>query len=231
MTFLRILQQPKFIQSLKLYIRKVVERRKYKYYKSIEFCPFWNFFKCIETEDYRYILKLDNYEDLPNTLNTYSKEFGELSYQYQDASDTIKSQLNRRKVQNTQEIRLKMLILTNCITLLSITTDKNAIDFITYHYPKTKDMTGNKMLEYLISQFKGLKTLYNNKVSELERGKSDNVKIDMYEILNALEQYKGYNINPHELTVKKFIALRNNFEKWAIHKQNEAAKIVGNGKR
>ena len=51
-----------------------------KYYRTIEDLPIWNFVKINETNDVRYMLKLDDYYDLPKNkidvdllIDTYSK--------------------------------------------------------------------------------------------------------------------------------------------------------------
>lgn len=204
---------------MKQFIRLKLEVRNYKPYKSIEFCPFWNFFKVLETKDARYILKLKDYEKLPVTLNTWENEFNELSYQYSDAYDTIKSQLQRAKTQKLQEIRLKMCILSNCITILSIQYDTELLEIVSTYYPKVVGMAREQAINYLVSQFKGLKTQYNLK--SFEPYQHESKEIDMYEIINAIEQYKGYGLDPHTLTVKKFIAMQKNFEKWAAAKQQQ----------
>ena len=60
------------MNSLKNIIQQYACNFKYKkvdFYKSIDFLPIFNFFKVIETNDYRYILKLKDYEKLPKRIN------------------------------------------------------------------------------------------------------------------------------------------------------------------
>ena len=65
-----------------MFIRQ--RRKKYKTYTDIDSLPVWNYNKVKETNEYRYLLKLDDYSELPEFDFDLSKIWEDINFQIID---------------------------------------------------------------------------------------------------------------------------------------------------
>jgi len=186
-------------------------KRTYRVYTSIDFCPVWNFFKALD--DSRYILILKDYNKLPKYHPT--KEFNELLVQYQEAMNDGHAFALNQLYRNTLDIRKKYFILSNSFTVLCYKKDENVLKIIRDLGYEFNPETWKESLISLGRNVQGLGKKLQLKTVELQsKLQKETKKVDIYQVLNNLEQYKGMKLDLMRLSVKEFCVISKAYEKW-----------------
>ena len=111
-----------------------------KYYKHIDFLPMFNYVYVNKTGDLRWLLKLENYDELPEINQDLTDELSKLwdEYQFQiidvfGLSDVEEITLERQKE------------LTILVNEYMITDDKSLVGFIKKKQKELKTLKANKV--------------------------------------------------------------------------------------
>jgi len=187
------------------------------YYKSLKMIPIFNFFEVIESEDIRYSIILDNYNDLPEITEKQQEEltenFKNLTSDYSDYNENNKIIENQFSIVNLYNRKNKV----------------NAILFLLYNYKY--DDKYNLDSEYLESTLKGMgykleystvdefyKAIdkintkgidYKIKVKEVEiKNLTSGEKQSYREAVVLFEELLSINIDIYKKTIVDFIAYR-----------------------
>lgn len=184
---------------------KFVKSWDYKYYKSIDFLPLYNFFKVIETKDYRYLLKLKDYETLPETKHELESVWLDIQTQYSKADDSNYQIINFTQSKGLQKLQVEYLMYWNLYNLMIIAPDRK----------ETKEMIKraglkDETVKTIEKKLKALKNRIEIKKKDFETKESK--PIDFYQIIDELSDIKHRTINPFETTVRQYIAIRKNIK-------------------
>ena len=204
---------------MKLYIinlwLRFVKIWDYKYYKSIDFLPLFNFFKVIETGDYRYLLKLKDYEILPKTKHDLKLVWLDIQTQYSKADDSNYQIINFTQSKSMQKLQIDFLMIWNLYNLMVVAPDNKET-------LKLKKLAGleNESLKGIEKKLKGLRNKIEIKKKDLE--KEESKPIDYCEIIDQIEDIKGRSIDPFKTTVRQYIAIRKNIKNG--NRQNNAKR-------
>jgi len=204
---------------MKLYIinlwLRFVKIWDYKYYKSIDFLPLFNFFKVIETGDYRYLLKLKDYEILPKTKHDLKLVWLDIQTQYSKADDSNYQIINFTQSKSMQKLQIDFLMIWNLYNLMVVAPDNKET-------LKLKKLAGleNESLKGIEKKLKGLRNKIEIKKKDLE--KEESKPIDYCEIIDQIEDIKGRAIDPFKTTVRQYIAIRKNIKNG--NRQNNAKR-------
>lgn len=211
---------------IKLFIKNLwqwLERKlAFKYYKSIDFLVLFNFFKIIETNDYRYLLKLSDYETLPDISNKLERKLKgvwlDIQNQYSKADDSNYQVINFTQSKSLQKMQMEYLMLWDLHTLMTIDTEGKEIK-------KRLKQAGLEKATIKTLE-KKLKSLRNNikiKCKDLEK-KETTKPIDYNQIIDEIEDIKGRSLDIMKVTVKQYIAIRKNIKRKNGKRQNNSKR-------
>lgn len=185
----------------------------YKYYLSIDFLPLFNFFKVIETGDHRYLLKLKDYEILPNTSIDLKKVWIDIQFQYSKADDSNHQIINFTESKSLQRMQIEFLMLWNLYNLMVVAPEHKE----TLKLKKYANLE-NENLKTIEKRIKALKNRIEIKKKDYET--KDTKPIDFWRIIDEIEDLKGRSIDVMKTTVRQYIAIRKNIKNG--NRQNNA---------
>ena len=181
-------------------------------YRSISFLPAFNFYEgVLKTNDYRYLLKLDSYDTLPDV----SIDFGDIWGKKMDEVEAYKGggQFNRFNSEKVAilKLRLKFDILKNSILILCARNDKEEQDRVINLGYKFNDAEYQESINVLKSKLSALGQNIQFKQHNFEaQFKQDNTTaFDYFKEVSNIEQYKKIAINPLTLTVRQYLVYQN----------------------
>ena len=215
----------KKLQELKDKIQIWFEKWFYKTYKTLDFIPVGCFFKIIETNDLRYLFKLKDYESLPKIKYSPTEIWNKLHSEYLNYSSGF-SMFNYvsdyGNLITKKEIYIK---LKHTAFLLSIKEDKDLIEIVKrlgYKFEYTNDIEYCEAISDLNRQLIALNKIVTRKYNEfLKKYKSDNNKpINIYEIINVFENYKGRKIDIWNTSMREFITIQASYREWVKSQKN-----------
>jgi hypothetical protein len=197
----------------------------YKKYHSIQFLPVDNFILVIRNKDLRYLLKLEDYEYLPEISEQEQNEL-------QSIWETIEEEYAKEDRQQKNIIELEVsktitdlqnqyMIFNSYVFLAGFKPEfVEKLGELGYRIDKTKSPI--EALENLSKQVGGqILTRIRIKQAELERyQKVSEQSAEFEDVLDVVEKYKGHYLNTKELTVKRWISIKNNFIKHAKEQEN-----------
>ena len=194
--------------------------KNYKYYKSIDYLPLFNFFMVHKKNDLRYILKLEEYETLPDNidLKELEKPWEDILIQYQEEEDSNASTIKFIQAKTIFNLESEYLVLWNIYNLLTTIPENKEIRQI----KKEAGLEG-KDAEWIKKKLKALNNQILIKRKDIEKDEPKNKTFDFYRIIDEIESFKGYQINMHKTTVSQYIAIKKNIKaKQANGRQNNA---------
>jgi hypothetical protein len=192
----------KYIKNL---WKKYVKRWEYKYYSSIDFLPLFNFFKVIETNDYRYLLKLHDYEILPKTELNLQQVWTEIQTQYAKADDSNFQIINFTQAKSLQKMELEYLMFWNIYNLMAVAPE----------HKETKRLLKyagleNETFKTIEKKLKALKNRIELRKKDFD--KKETKSVDFWRIIDEIEDLKGRSIDIMKTTVRQYIAIRKNIK-------------------
>jgi len=196
----------RFFQNI---LKKSGNTYKYNYYKSIDYLPIFNFFKIIETDDKRFLIKIEDYEILPENVNAdvLNKIWVNIQREYSEAEDSNSSIIQLMTAKGVHQMELEYLMLWNLHNLMVADIEgDSAKAMLKYAGLEKWDL---KRIE------KKLKAL-NNKINlKRETIKEDEPKskFDFWRIIDEIEDIKGRAIDVRKTTVRQYIAIKKNIKK------------------
>ena len=182
-----------------------------RWYSTTDYLPVRNFYMCVKTGDLRWILKLEDYEHLPDYSLDLNKawekiwnEFIEISNDrdYQIYFQTLRKYI---KVLNRYEI-LKAEIFTLYFRFKKEYADDLEEEGILLNmdtresYVKSLDVAGNRI--------ENLNTKIQILTKELE-AKSKTGKTNFEDLVYSVEVYQGFPIDIDKLSIRKFVLMLN----------------------
>lgn len=211
---------------------KLFKKNKYRIYKTIDTCPAWNYYKAAENGDNRFLLELNNYDELPDvdarTLMELGLAFDKLSLDIAD----FELRLSRRSYNLFQ--------LTLRATKLEAEQNQvnNIIKFLSV-FGRNKDMECRlNALGYTIRAGKDfeeeLKRIFNQnknksiKINELKAeinaiaGINAGDKTPIEQIQIAVEKYNKRDIDLKNISIRKWITLKNDL---AVAAERQHSKL------
>jgi DNA repair ATPase RecN len=204
-----------------------------KYYKSIDTIPVWNYDKWLQTEDPRFLLKLPDYEELPEISDKIKTELHaaatEIHYQ---ASEFELEKSKRNNIIFDLTKRLTNLecdynLTNNILQLLELSgRDKQTEQLLQnagYTLRDGKDFESE--LKRIYNQNQNKKSKINELRGELDamtKNTGDPQSIESIQI--ALERHNNMSIDLHSTTLKKWIILKNDLMKEIERQQMKKQK-------
>lgn len=206
-----------------------------KKYLSINFLPVDNFNAVIKTKDYRYLLKISDYEYLPEITDEENAELEKIwvkieeEYLKEDKQkkQEVEFELNKKIL----EMQNQYMILSSFVFLAGFKEEyKTRLKEFGYDIksgnPKELDEAHKHIGGQLLNKIR-------IKQKELERyqlKEQENVQFE--DIVDIIERHKGHYINTKELSVKRWISIKNNFIKYTKEQENarRTNKAIRNNK-
>lgn len=205
-----------------------------KAYTTIDTCPAFNYLKCIETDDVRYIIKDVDIDNLPTITDDERKELSEILSQIdKECANVELKEHNRIRVifDGKRRLQIKMLEYNQvgglCNYLMMFGRDEFVINSFKKHgYTLTEahDMeevirirrsNENKKLQIaeLEAEFESLSTNTN-------KGGAVN---DFQKVALAIEKHLKRDIDLHNISIRKYILLKietiKSIEEWHRNKK------------
>lgn len=222
------MQIKKFISYLKKTILSKSTKKQdipvqpiYRYYQNIDTLPFWNYEKTYTTDDLRYLIILDYYDQLPD-VKVNPDYWSNISIQ---AFEIDKSQKSKNYVNELSYI-LKLRneynqIVDSCYALsfptyLKEESKKELIEIVEKYVNKNKPFKFNSEndIEYFksiceadnyakkdLAQLIGIKNDLFNKKYKLENSE----KVNLYENFRAIQKWLGIQLNARIYTTRQFL--------------------------
>lgn len=181
----------------------------YRYFRSIDFLPIFNFFKVTETGDKRFLLKIEDHELLPEIedIEFLNKAWDEIELQYGKAEDNNGAVIQFVIAKGIHKIELEYLVLWDLHNLMIIDeVGINAKECLEKAGYKGRDM---KWIEKRIK-------ILTNKIKLKRKDISDNnpeeKESDWTLIIDKIEDIKGRNIDVHKITVRQYLSMVKNIK-------------------
>jgi hypothetical protein len=203
------------------FIKNLWQRLKgsYDYYKSIEFLPVQNFFWIIEKQDLRYLLKLKDYEKLPEIQYSLEEIWEDILNQYYDAEGDNAINLYFNNIKALHRLEIQHQLFWNLHTILSVDSEnRKANEIADENGIEKKDR-----IKVLWKLCKNLKTKKQLKQKDIENIDQNEEKHNFDEIIDIVEDMKGRPLDLSKITVKKWIAIKSNLKE----KAKQAKKAAG----
>jgi hypothetical protein len=183
---------------------------KFNYYKSIDYLPIFNFFKIIETDDKRYLIKLDDYELLPDEvdLDVLNKLWIDIQDEYSKAEDNNSAIIQFTTAKGVCKLEIEYLVLWNIHNLM--VAENNG--------PNTKECLKragleDKNLKWIEKRLKALNNKIKLKRETIKEQAPENKKFDFWRIIDEIEDIKGRAIDITKTTVRQYIAIKQNIKR------------------
>lgn len=196
------------------------EKKSLKYYQSIEFLPIGCFYKIIDTGDLRYLLKLKDYEELPHCSLNLEPIWEKISTEYLEFSKGVNRQVEATFWIEREIFNLKSEYLSKKY-LLDIAKKSRDRDGMIKHLAEIGIIIENndqfdQNINAEINRIGLLRTKIKTKQAELKRFRNEDGegKTTFEGLLNNLERYQGYNIDIWKISVKRWIVLVKDYEKY-----------------
>lgn len=206
-------------------VKNILSRKKqpiqakptYLYYRNIDSCPWWNFAKVIETDDQRYLIKLELYDELPENKPD-ENIWAEIMMQYFELSDGQKAKHYINDLSYIIRLRREYHIISDACFVLCYKNDEELINIIENQIKKfdSKYIFNRDEKYYWDSiilaekKAKELAARIELKVKEFEGkyGKKKNAaKFDGYKVINDLQKYYKLIIDPRTITVRQVLTM------------------------
>lgn len=184
-------------------------KNNYRYYKSIDFLPIFNFFKVIETDDLRFLLKIEDYEILPDDadIKELSKAWESISNEYSKAENSNSSVIHFTTIKSLHKLELEFLMLWDLMNLIII--DENGFNS---KECLIKAGLQGKDLKWIEKRIKALTNKINLKQAKIKEDYPQNKKDDWVKVLDKIEDIKGRKIDKYQTTVREYLATIENIK-------------------
>ncbi len=194
----------------------------HKIYKSIDSLPVWNFAKVMDTNDLRYLLILDYYDDLPE-FNVEPIIWEQIILEFAEHSDPQRMKNYIRDLSALISKRRQYQLIIDSAYFLCFKKDEEIIRILEnnikqfdpiFEFKHTKE-SGIDEIDYAKSvdkaYEKGRSLLSSIELKSHEfnsrYANKENVKFDLYKNIDALQRFNKIIINPKEISVKQFIVM------------------------
>lgn len=195
--------------------------------------PVYNYYRILETDDYRYLCVDFDEENPKFELKTDEKHieiFNQITLDFADINDSqkLKNELKKKILQKKYSIQIKIILVF--IEYYVITEDDEWIEILESIGEKFDKKKPGKEIDRLLTKVKGLKNKVNKIQAQLnkqkenqneDKTKSDDLFLIALEIEQALEL--GRPVNPKKTTIIDWV----NLLKLANEKAKKIKEIWG----
>ena len=204
-----------------------------KFYRSIDTLPIWNYDKWLNSEDARYLLKVEDYDQLPEvnkkTLSEIENTAIDIYYQASEfeLGTSKRNELIFNLTKKLTNLEFQYNHVNNLITLLSLAGPEPGILKLLsdagYSIREGKDFEPE--LKRIFNQNKNKVAKINEVKAELESmtregsGKTQSIE----DVQVSIERHNNRDIDLRKTTVKKWLILKNNLYR-EIEKQQLKVK-------
>lgn len=177
----------------------------YKYAKDSSHALLWQFKMVINSGDLRYLLKIENYDDLPDDVDyaELSNAWYKIYNEFSDIAGGNRADLGLLQVKRLTTMKLRLATHFELLKAINIFPDQELIDYFnSLGYaidPDNFNETYNAAYRKLIHD--------KHKVSGIERdmdGDDTKDSADMDDLIVSLEKFQGYQFDEQKMTVRKF---------------------------
>lgn len=181
---------------------------------SIEFVPMWNYYKALELNDSRYLLKLSDYEVMPDiNTNKLDNIFDDIKFDIQDLDAELSSKSKHLfdKQKSISLLELKYFRTQTILCHLRYEKDNDSINELAdlgYRIDLKKDYAKELNRVYKQTQMILTKTKIEHELIKDLTPKSVNSKIDIYSEIESIERYRKLPIDPFKMPMKQWINIR-----------------------
>jgi hypothetical protein len=179
-------------------------------YRSIDTLPAWNWYKLKETKDLGYLLKLNDYDTIPEFhTETLAQVYNKIATEIANYSDSNALVVYKEKTAELLNLRNKFNILSDCLIVLSLNEQNSDAEEIVKKY-----LPNFKNIAELKGNVIGLKKKIEMKYAEYKEKyqDSDEKELDIYEILDKIGQWRQTTIDPRNITVKQYLVMVKSFK-------------------
>jgi hypothetical protein len=210
-------------------MQKILSR--FKEYHSINYLPVDNFNSIIKTGDKRYLLKLEDYEYLPEITLEEKEELEKIwtviEQEYLKEDKQKKQQVELELSKKILELQNQYMILSSFLFLAGFNNEfVSKLKEFGYNVKEGTPDELEKEHKHITGQ---ILTQIRIKQKELERYQIKEDSVEFEDILDIIERHKGHYLNTKELSVKRWISIKNNFIKYV--KEQENARWTNSRKR
>lgn len=173
-----------------------------------------------KTEDLRYLLKLEDYEILPENdyLEALQKIWSDILQEYSESEDSNTSIIQFSTNKKVLNFELEYLVLWNLYNLMCTVPDSQEVLTL-----KKEAGYSDKNIKWIEKRLKILNNLIRINRKDIKEKQPENVDFDFYRIIDEIEDIKGRNLDIHKTTVRQYIAIKKNIkEKERRGRQNNS---------
>lgn len=203
-----------FIISLHSRLTIFWEKKYYKLYTSIRNLPLARFFDILNTNDYRYLLKLKDYDNLPKIKMDLSEIWADIYEDFLIKSDNKEYKYRFNQIKNIDLLIVEHEQLRYALWVASLKYDDNILKFLKSKGINIDYKNYQKSFEKGKSKLKSLEYKIKFKKKEFEENNNSVKSNSTYEqIIDDIEKYKGHQIDIEKTTVLQFITYLNGLKK------------------
>lgn len=197
--------------------------RQINIYKSLDFIPVYNYYKTVETNDLRYLLKLNDYEALPEIdMSKYRDVWDKIVDDVQQvAIDNDKgSKIIFEKRRDLLALQIDYALTQQLISILSFIKDDDCIKMLAEHgFRINKNKDYYKELKRVKKQSQILKTKIEIKEEDL-RNATKGGSSDAWKEIEAICNYNKQDIDIHRMPMRRYLT-----KKYMVLKDTAKKKI------
>lgn len=180
-------------------------------YRSVDYLPMFNYYKIIDTGDLRYLLRLDNYEHLPDVdVSELSGVWVELQYTITDLHNELsrKNQIIFDKQKQIAMLQYKLFRIQSLLLLLRLDKNEDSIsELAELGYSINPKQDFSKELERIGRVSRGINTKFSIIQGELNDLTKQGKKVDIVAVKQSIEEYYNMStpIDMHAYTMKEWL--------------------------
>lgn len=197
----------------KLYSK--IQEKVYKAYTSNDYLPIWNFFQVLKTNDYRFLLKLNDYEKLPNIRFSLAKSWNKIYSEFLNKTDNQQWTVQLLIQEHIERLRSDFYIITRmCVYLLCDDNLKKKEEYENYLKDKGYRIDDSDYINSIIAilnSAKGIEKKIELKKLELKQPEQEQ-SLSIDDMLGLMFLQTGV-LNLKEISVNQFIGIKNALEK------------------
>jgi hypothetical protein len=174
-------------------------------YTSIDTLPIWNFDKYLQTNDARYLLRLSNYDNLPQ-IEIPANIVIDLMQSYAEGSASTQKYING--LANIIKLRHDFTSISNAVVCLHYIDDTELTKIVKSRY-KFDETDKKESLKNISKQLQGLKAKIEMKQSEFEAkfNRGESKSLNLYKNIAMLNKYYGCIFDPRTISVRYYLEM------------------------
>jgi hypothetical protein len=188
----------------------------YKHYTSFEYLPTINYYKIADSDvkDYRWLLKLKDYSELPDIDCKYLKEvYDNIEHEVKDYGIKLNrsQKIEFDKYCAIDKLELQLQRIQVLLLALSYEYSEDNVKLLAelgYTINPNKDYQSE--LKRIYKRSKNIETRIGVKENELKKPTPNQKQTDIDELIDGIERYRNMapgSIDPHVLPLKRWLII------------------------